>query len=86
MEYPWPGNVRELKSVINRACANAGRGLLKPENIIYIFPAPSLSFPIRTKGKGFKKDFAKVLQLISSTPALSQRSRKSRVENYHRFA
>ena len=51
MEYPWPGNVRELKSVINRACANAGRGLLKPENIIYIFPAPSLSFPISNQGQ-----------------------------------
>lgn len=51
MEYPWPGNVRELKSVINRACANAGRGLLKPENIIYIFPVPSLSFPISNQGQ-----------------------------------
>jgi transcriptional regulator with GAF, ATPase, and Fis domain len=46
MNYSWPGNVRELKSVINRACAIAGRGLLRPEHIIFIFPSAAASLSI----------------------------------------
>lgn len=36
MNYRWPGNVRELKSTIERACLDAKRGLIKPENLYYI--------------------------------------------------
>lgn len=51
MDYSWPGNVRELKSVINRACAIAGRGLLRPDTIIFIFPAVASPYQISSQAQ-----------------------------------
>ncbi len=45
MSYPWPGNVRELKSVICRACAYSHRGMLGPDEIIFIYSKAFSSSP-----------------------------------------
>lgn len=39
--YPWPGNVRELQICIERACLDAGQGMIKRENLTRMKkPAP----------------------------------------------